>query len=165
MNEKIMKLDDVPQLVSITSITAEGILTLRKAVRQYLGLNGKRKLYHKTNGEIILSTRPGKGKLIDIDSKNRICLHKDMLNLLGIKNKMQIALVERGNAVAIKTFRIVEEQGKHARFFDIETSYNIDRKVETNPPIEQFLPLLVDRSKSTKLRYDLHAFLKNRNKV
>jgi len=162
MTDKKKKLDNVPQLVSITSVTAEGMLTLRKAVGQYLGIDGKRKLYLETAGEIILSVKAGKGKPIEIDSKNRICLSNKVLNILGIKRKTQVGLVERGNAVAIKAFKITEEQGERARLIDIETDHNIIRKVETNPAVEQFMPMLVNRYRYKKLKYDLCAFLTER---
>ncbi|MFC1605142.1 hypothetical protein ACFL5F_08975, partial [Planctomycetota bacterium] len=143
MTEIKKKIDLVPQLVSITPVSAEGMLTLRKAVRQYLGIDGQKKLYLETAHEIILSARTGKGKPIKIDSKNRICLPSEVLNLLGIKRKTQVALVERDNAVAIKAFKISDEQGDRARFIDIETDHDIVRKVETNPPVEQFISILV----------------------
>ena len=165
MIEKKKKFDIVPQLVSITSVTAEGMLTLRKVVCQYLGIEGKKKLYLETAREIILSAKAGNGKSIEIDSKNRICLPDKVLNLLGIKKKTQVGLVERDNAVAIKAFKITEEHGKHARFIDIETDHGIVRKVETNPPLEQFIPMLVERNRSKKLRYDVFAFLKERQNL
>jgi bifunctional DNA-binding transcriptional regulator/antitoxin component of YhaV-PrlF toxin-antitoxin module len=166
MTEKKKMLDTVPQLVSITSVTAEGILTLRKAVRQYIGVDDKRKLYlEKKTGEIILSAGAGKGKPIEIDSKNRICLPSEVLNILGAKSKTQVALVERNNAVAIKAFKVTEEQGERAGVADIETDHNIVRKVQTNPEPEQFLPMLVERYRDVKLRYDLRAFLKGRKNL
>ncbi|MHC4203905.1 MAG: hypothetical protein ACYSTT_04595 [Planctomycetota bacterium] len=165
MKEKKKKLDNVPQLVSITSIKAEGELTLRKAVRQYLGLDGQQKLYLEIAHEIVLSAKVDRGIPIEIDSKNRICLSDEVLNILGIKRKTQVGLVERGNAVAIKSFKIVEEQADRARFIDIETDHNIVRKVETNPAVEQFIPLLVERYKNTKLKYDVCTFLKERKNL
>jgi len=165
MKEKKKKHDNIPQLVSITSVTTEGMLNLRKAVRQYLEVDGKRKLYIKIKGEIILSAKSDKGKPIEMDSKNRICLPNEVLNLLGINKKIQVALVERDNAVAIKVFKIVEEHGKRARFIDIETDHNIVRKVETNPAVEQFIPMLVKRYKGKKLKYNLYTFLKGRKNL
>ena len=81
MKEKKKKLDNVPQLVSITSIKAEGELTLRKAVRQYLGLDGQQKLYLEIAHEIILSAKVDRGIPIEIDSKNRICLPNEVLKI------------------------------------------------------------------------------------
>ena len=165
MTEKNKKLDIVPQLVSITSVSAEGMLTLRKAVRQYLGINGQKKLYLEITREIILSAMADRGIPIELDSKNRICLSNEVLNILEVKRKTQVGLVERGNAVAIKAFKIAEEQGDCAGVIDIETDHNIVRKVETNPEVEQFLPILVERCRDTKLRYDVRAFLKERKNL
>lgn len=165
MTENKKKLINVPQLVSITSVTAEGILSLRKAVRQYLGINGQKKLHLETAHEIILSAQAGKGKPIEIDSKDRICLPSEVLNILGIKSKTQVALVERGNAIAIKAFKIAEEQGDRARFIDIETNHNIVRKVQTNPPVEQFISMLVEHYRNMKIKYDVRAFLRGRESL
>ena len=165
MKEKKKKSDDIPQLVSITSVTAEGMLTLRKVVRQYLGIDGQKKLYLKTTSEIILSAKAGKGKPIEIDQKNRIFLPNEVHNLLGINKKIQVALVERSNAVAIKAFKITEEQGERARFIDIETDHNIVRIVQTNPPVEQFIPMLVEHYRNMKLKYNVCAFLRDRKNL
>jgi len=76
---------------------------------------------------------------------------------------MQVGLVERGNTIAVKAFKILEEKGERARFVDIETSRMIIRKIETNPVVEEFLPKLVKRYKGMKLRYNIHAFLEDRD--
>jgi hypothetical protein len=157
--------DRIPQLISVVSVTAEGKLALRKAVRQHLGLNGKRRLYLKMEREIVLSVKARKGKPIEIDSKNRIHLSNEVLDILGIKKQAQVGLVERSNAAAIKVFKIVEEGGERARFLDVETDHTIIRKVETNPTPERFLPKLIKRNKNTKLKYDVRSFLKERKSL
>ncbi|MHC4425457.1 MAG: hypothetical protein ACYSYV_05100 [Planctomycetota bacterium] len=153
--------DGIPQVIAIVSPRPDGSLSLKKAVRQHLELSGNRILYLRTRDEIILSTQAGRGKKMTVDSKNRIRLTEKVLKTLGIVK--QIGLVERGNAIAIKAFKIVEEKGDRARFVDIETSHMIIRKVETNPALGEFLPKLVKRYKGMKLRYNIHAFLEDRN--
>jgi hypothetical protein len=157
--------DAIPQLVSIIPLKSEGKLLLKKAVRQHLGLTGKNTLYLDTKNEIILSAQKNKGEQVKINSKNLIRLTDKALSILKIKEKTQVGLVERANAIAIKTFQIIEEQGDHARFIDIEKTYKITRKVETNPIIEQFLPKLVNRHKKTKLKYNVYTFLKEKKNL
>jgi hypothetical protein len=157
--------DQIPQLVSIVPLKSEGRLLLKKAVRQHLGLNGRRTLYLETTDEIILSAQRNRGKQIKIDSKNLIRLTDKVLSTLKVKEKGYLGLVQRANAIAIKAFQITEEKGDHARFIDIETTYHITRKVQTNPALEQFLPKLVKRCKNAKLKYNVYAFLRDKKSL
>jgi len=159
MSQDKKKNDRIPQLISVVPLKSEGKLLLKKAVRRHLGLNDRNELYLDTKQEIILSAQKNKGTQIKFDSKNLIRLNDKILSILRIKEKSLVALVQRADAVAIKAFQIIEGRGKHARFIDIETTYKITRKVETNPTLEQFLPKLVRQYKNAKLKYNVHTFL------
>lgn len=160
---KLEKLSErILQLIAIVPLKAEGYLNLKKAVRQYLGLNENRTLYLDTKDEITLSTKSGRGKRLTVDTKNRIHLSEEVLKILKITKQMHVAFVERDNAIAIKAFQIQEKKGKYARYIDIETAYTIIRRIETNPMPDQFVPELVARYKNAKLKYSLKTFLKGR---
>lgn len=165
MSQTTRKNEPIPQIVSIVPLKSERKLLLKKAVRQHLRLNGKRTLYIDTTNEIILSAQKSFGQQIKINSKNLISLTDKVLSTLKVKEKTQLALVQRANAVAIKAFKIIEQQGNYARFIDIETTYKITRRIETNPALENFLPKLVNRYKKAKLKYNVYPFLSDKKSL
>ena len=152
---------DVPQVVAIVSISAEGKLTLKKAVRQHLALRPDQALFLDMRREIVLSTN-ATGAEVPVDKRNRVSLPERALEKLGVAGKTLVGLVQRPGAVAVKRLEIVEEAGERARLVDIETAYALTRQVETNPMPEDLLPKLEERYQDLGLRYDVAGFLRGR---
>lgn len=116
--------ENIPQILALTRITKGGNVSLRKAIRQHLGLNGNRTLYLDTSHEILITPDRGSGKRIVIDDKNRISLPDVVLEKLQITKDPLIGLVERGRGLAIKSFRIREKKGESAtRSFSVNEKY------------------------------------------
>ena len=157
--------DGIPQIVAIVSISADGRLNLKKAVRQHLGLGDGQTLFLDMQDEIILSTEEGKavGLPLEIEKRSRISLPEDVLKKLGIAERSPVALVQRRNAVAVKKLESVEEESERARLVDVETTYRITRKAETNPMPEKLLPRLRERYKDLRLKHSVWGFLKGRH--
>jgi hypothetical protein len=152
---------NVPQVVAITLLSAEGKLTLNKAVRQYLGLQTGQSLFLDMEEEILLSTA-ATGTEVPVDKRNCVSLPGWAFEKLGVAGKALVGLVQRPDAVAVKRVEIVEEAGEWARLVDIETAYTLTRRVETNPMPEDLLPKLRRRYQDLGLRYDVAGFLRGR---
>ena len=151
----------VPQVVAITSISAEGKLTLKKAVRQYLGLQAGQSIFLDMREEILLSTA-ATGAEVPVDKRNCVNLPGRALEKLGVAEKALVGLVQRPGAVAVKRLEIAKEAGGWARLIDIETTCTLTRRVETNPMPKDLLPKLEERYRDLGLRYDVAGFLKGR---
>ena len=154
--------DEIPQLVAIVSVSSKGIMNLKKAVRQHLGIGDARTLFLEMRGEILLSAKSPVGQEIPLMKGNRIRLPEKVLERLGSANGGLLGLVQRENAVAIKKVEIVEKEGEIARLHDIETALKIARIAETNPLPEKILPKLRQQHIDFKLKYDVRQFLKGR---
>jgi hypothetical protein len=155
-------LDGIPQIVAIISISVDGRLNLKKAVRQHLGLGDAKTLFLDMQDEILLSTEEGRGTELSLEKGTRIHLPEGALSRLGMAGRSLVGLVQRRNAVAIKKLEIVEEEGERARLVDVETTYRIARKAVTNPMPEKLLPRLRERYEGIRLRYDTRGLLKGR---
>ena len=62
--------ENIPQVVAIVSISAEGKLTLKKAVRQHLALQPGQSLFLDMQKELLLST-DAVGSEVPVDERNR----------------------------------------------------------------------------------------------
>jgi hypothetical protein len=154
--------EGIPQIVAIVSISTEGKLNLKKAVRQHLGLQGGQSIFLDLKGEVLISTELTTGAEISVGKGNRIQLSADALGKLGIGGKCLVGLLQRPNAVAVKKVEVVEEEGEQARLVDVETMYEITRRAETNPMPQVLLPRLSERHRGLTLRYDVMGFLQGR---
>ncbi len=153
---------EVPQIIAIVSVSPDGKMNLKKDVRGHLGMKDGQTLFLDTQDEIILSAQEKKGEEIALMKGNRIRLPERALSKLDITDGSLVGLVQRRNAVAVKKFEVVEEEGERAGVVDLETAHKITRKAETNPMPERLLPKLKERYKDFKLRYDVKDFLKGR---
>jgi hypothetical protein len=155
------KFERVPQIVAIVPFTLDGRLSLKKAVREHLGLGDQRILYLDMQAEIILSTAVV-GDALAIDRKNRVHLPRKALIRLGITERSLVGLVQRDSALAIKRVEIDEREGEFARLYDRETPSQIKRWAEINPMPDALLPKLQARYRSLELRHDVRSFLQSR---
>jgi hypothetical protein len=154
----------IPQVVAILRVDKDRSISLRKAVRDYLGLGDRvpATLFIRIiQGEVILSNSGG-GQGIVVDGK-RIRLPGDVSEMLGLGEGSMVAFIEReGDLVAIKKIEVVEKEGERARIVDLETTFKITRIALTNPMPETLLPRLKRQHENFKLRHDVKRFLKNR---
>jgi bifunctional DNA-binding transcriptional regulator/antitoxin component of YhaV-PrlF toxin-antitoxin module len=152
---------EIPQIIAIISVPANGRIGLKKAVRQHLGLENGRPLYLRAADEITVSTEPI-GTAIPLEKGNRITLPEGVQARLGLSKGTQIGLVQRPSAVAIKKVDIVEREGPRARLLDIETPTTITRWVETNPMPGELLPALQAQYSDLALSHSITDFLHGR---
>jgi bifunctional DNA-binding transcriptional regulator/antitoxin component of YhaV-PrlF toxin-antitoxin module len=151
----------VPQVVAITSISTEGKLTLKKAIRQYIGLQTGQLLFLDVGAEILLSMA-ATGMEVPVDRRNRISLPERVLEKFGIAERTLVGLIQRPDAVAVKRVEIAKEAGEWARLVDVETTYTLTRLVETNPMPKDLLPKLEAQYRDLSLRYDVAGFLRGK---
>jgi hypothetical protein len=154
--------DEIPQIVTIVTVSDEGRLSLKKAARQHLGLGDAQALLLDMGDEIILSAEGGRGSECPLEKGGRITLSEDALSTLGIAGRSLVGLVQRERALAIKKVEVVEGEGERSRLLDVETAYRITRRAESNPMPEKLLPRLRERYRDLKLRYDAGEFLRGR---
>jgi len=157
---------EIPQVVSITPVSSDGLINLGKEVNGQLGMDGTKKLYLRLGKEILLSTKVVTGRRLRIVDGNRARLPDDVLRKLGIskdqKGKSLVGLVQRRDALAVKGFEVVEEGGEIADLYDLETPLRIRRVAKTNPMPEKSLPSLRKKRKGLSLRHDVRNYLKGR---
>jgi len=158
--------NEIPQVVSITPVSSDGLINLGKEVSKQLGMDGTRKLYLRLGKEIQLSTKVVTGRRLHIVDGNRARLPDDVLRKLGIskdeRGKSLVGLVQRRDALAVKRFEVVEEEGEIADLYDIETPLRIRRVAKTNPMPEKALPSLRKKYKGLSLQHDVRNYLKGR---
>lgn len=154
--------DEIPQVIAIVSISPDGMMNLKKSVRDHLGVKQGQTPFLDMKDEIILSAGEGSGEEINLVKGNRIRLPEKALGKLGITDKSLVGLVQRRNAAAIKRVEIVQKEAETARIVDLETTYRIMRVAETNPMPETLLPKLKERYKDFKFKHDVKEFLKER---
>jgi bifunctional DNA-binding transcriptional regulator/antitoxin component of YhaV-PrlF toxin-antitoxin module len=149
---------EIPQIIAIVSVPANGRISLKKAVRQHLGLQNGQPLFLHIGDEITLSSDP-QGATVALGKGNRITLPEDVLARLDISTGTRVGLVQRPNAVAVKRVDIVEQRSERACLLDVETPRTITRRVETNPMPGELLPALKAQHADMALRYDVFGFL------
>lgn len=149
----------IHQIISIIPVSTDGRMNLNKSVRQYLGIKGA--LFLHIRDEVLLTVERRKGEETYGEDGN-IILPEEVLRKLNIRTRSLVGLVQRGNAVAIKRFEVLEREGERARIVDIETKYGITRLIEVNPMPEKALRQLKRKYKGFKLRYDVTRFLHGR---
>ena len=155
-------LDDVPQVVAIVRASGEGKVSLKKAVRDYLGAEGD-SLYLCTRGEEILLT--ARGSPSDAPAEllgNRLCLPGQIVARLGLQKGSMVAMIQRGDAVALKKMEIEEREGDRAEVVDYETPPEVTRVAHTNPMPERLLASLEQKYADLALNYDVRGFLRGR---
>jgi hypothetical protein len=153
--------ENIPQVVAIVSISAEGKLTLKKAVRQHLALQPGQSLFLDMQKELLLST-DAVGSEVPVDERNRVGLPERARERLEVVGKTLVALVQRPRAVAVKRVEIVEQAGDWSRLVDVETAYALTRRVETNPMPKDLLPKLEERYQDLSLPHDAASFLRGK---
>jgi hypothetical protein len=153
--------EDIPQVVAIVSVPANGRINLKKAVRQHLGLEADQPLYLSLADEITLSTK-ATDAAIALEKGNRITLPDNVLAHLELSKRKRVGLVQRPNAVALKKVDVVERAGTRARLLDIETATTITRRVETNPMPDELLPTLRAQHANLALHHKTTEFLHKR---
>lgn len=151
----------VPQVVSIVTPSARGVINLKKGLRQHLGDTGAA-LYFSRNGEHHLATRPSEGAVPLERGGNRVTLPDELLAALGWAEGDLLALVARPDAVAIKRFEVVEEDGAHAALTDVERETTVTRRLTTNPDAHAWVQRLRRDATGTALRHDPRAYLAGR---
>jgi hypothetical protein len=154
--------EEIPQIIAIVSVSTDGKINLKKDVRQHLGMKDDQNLFLNMQNEMTLSAHEKNGEQIAVMKGNRIRLPEKALSKLDITERALVGLVQRKNAVAVKKFEVVEEEGERARVVDLETAHKITRKIETNPMPERILPKLKEQYKDFQHRYDVKGFLKGR---
>ena len=153
--------EGIPQIVAVVQIAPDGRLSLKKAVREHLGLGDQHVLYLDMQAEILLSAASVGDELV-VDEKNRIHLPKAALTRLGIAERSLVGLVQRDSALAIKRVEINEREGECARLYDRETTDKIERWAETNPMPDVLLPRVKALYRGLALRHNVRGFLQGR---
>ena len=119
--------EGIPQIIAIVSVSREGVISLKKLVRDYLGA-GDGTLYLESESEVLLTPRPSSaGKPVQI-SKNRLRLPDDVLTKLELERGSLVAMVQRAGAVALKRLEVEEREGdgdkaQKARWSGTRTAY------------------------------------------
>ena len=152
---------DIPQIVAIVSVPANGRISLKKTVRQHLELEPGQPLFLSQADEITLSTE-AQGAAIALEKGSRVTLPKEVLARLEISKGAYVGLVQRPNAVALKRVDILEKEAAQARLLDLETPTTITRCVETNPLPDELLPALKAQHAGLALRHSATDFLHDR---
>ena len=153
--------ENIPQVVAVVSISAEGKLTLKKAVRQHLTLQPGQSLFLDMQKELLLST-DAVGAEVPVDERNRVGLPERARERLEVVGKTLVALVQRPRAVTVKRVEIAEQAGEWARLVDVEAAYTLTRRVETNSMPKDLLPKLEERYQGLSLRHDAEGFLRGK---
>ena len=102
---------EIPQIVAIVHVSREGIISLKKAVRQHLGIENAQTLYLDLRDEVLLSAKPSTGQETPLMKGNRIRLPEEVLGKLDVAVGGLVGLVQRENAVSVKKVGIVEKEG------------------------------------------------------
>ena len=66
--------EGVSQIVAMTRVSKDGKLSLKKAVREQIGLQKGQTLYLDVQDEVLLTTEAGQGHEIPVDGRNRAAL-------------------------------------------------------------------------------------------
>lgn len=155
-------MNDIPQIISIVSISGGEDLYLVKAVLEYLGVKEANNLFLNMGNEIVVTSEQDGGDKVMFVGGSTIHLPKEVVRKLGLKDKSLVGLVQRNGAVAIKKVEIIEREGERARMIDLETAYKITRLAETNPMPDKILPKMRERYQGFRLTYNVGDFLKGR---
>lgn len=132
--------EEMPQIVAIVPVSRDGKVSLKKAVRQQLGLQEAQALYLDVQDEVLLSADPNRGQEITPVGGSRPQLPESVRTRLGLSGGSLVGLVQRPNAVAVKAIEIAEAAADRARLVDVESADRIVRWVETTPMPEDLLP-------------------------
>jgi len=157
-----LRLNRIPQIISIVSISRGVELNLVKAVLEYLGVVEANSLYLNIGKEIVITSEGDGGDQVLFTRGSAICLPGEVIRKLELKDKALVGFVQRSDAVAIKKVDIVERKGERARTIDYETAYNITRLAETNPMPNELLPKMMERYQGFRLKYNVGDYLKGR---
>ena len=156
--------EEISQVLSVARVSKGGKLTLKKLVREHLGLKAGATAYLSVGDEIRLSASPG-GAELTTSKRGDIELRSDASQRLGLAAGDRVALIERDDAVALKSVALAEEDGEQARLLDRETADRLVRVAEVNPMPEELLPRLSERFRRAALRYDAAAYLQGRQSL
>lgn len=160
-------LDTIPQIVAITSLSSDGAVTLRKTVRQHLGLSAGQPVMIHVDGEVTLSAAPCEDgdTFVPTSRRGKLDLPEAVLQHLGVPQPEYVALVERPGAVAIKRAIVEVADGEHARFLDLETVTTVTRRIEMNPLPDIVISTLSSSLANLSLRYDVVRYLSGRDSL
>ncbi|MDF1514904.1 MAG: hypothetical protein P1S60_13930 [Anaerolineae bacterium] len=154
--------DNIPQILKIITVKADGKVRLVKVVKDHLGLKTEQPLFLDLREEVRLSTEHIKDSEVPVSKGGILVLPEEGIHELGITGEVQLGLVERPNAVALKVVEIEEVPGDKARLIDIETPLKIVRTVETAPLPETAIPMLQRQYGDLVLQYDIQGFIQGR---
>ena len=153
--------ENVPQVITIVPVSRGGKVSLKKAVREYLG-SGDQRLHLSQRGEVMLScARSERGRPVEMHG-NRIILPHEIAAGLELGQGSLVAMIQREGEVALKKFAVVEHAGDRARVLDIETSATLTRTVRTNPMPDELLPRLAEAFAGLTLKHDVVNALRQR---
>jgi len=102
-----LRLNGIPQIISIVSISSGVGLNLVKAVLEYLGVMEAISLYLNIGKEIVITSEGGVGVQALSTRGGAICLPDEAVRKLELKDKALVGLVQRSGAVAITDLLVV----------------------------------------------------------
>ena len=150
----------IPQIVSIVPLLADGKVSLKKDVRDYLG--GGDALYLHENTEITLSVEKTRSSVPAQLAGRHLMLSPDVLASLELTAGDLLAMIQRDGAVALKKLEVVERDADRARVVDYETARKVERVAETNPVPDELIPALQKKHRGLRWRYPIRSFLRGR---
>ena len=160
MVKKTRVKEHVPQIVSIVPLLADGKVSLKKDVKNYLG--GSDSLHLDEQTEVILAAEKTPSSTPAEFTGRHLILSQDILSTLELARGDLLAMIQREGAVALKKLEILERDADRARVVDYETAGKVERVAETNPMPDELLPALQKKHGGLALKYSVRDFLQKR---
>ncbi len=151
--------ESAPGIVAIGSVTSAGRLSLKKEVRQHLGVDRGAAVWVDASDQVLLGRT---GVRVEPDARGGIALPEDARARLGTTGKTHLAFVQRGDSLALKRFEVEQADGTCGRLYDVETDTTVIRRTETSQMPDELIPAATDRLRGTLLRSSPRGWLAGR---
>lgn len=152
----------IPQVADIVKVKGGHEITLKKDIRQHFDVDSNQ-LYLGVGAEALLSTRKTSGARPVALEKNRLRLDDELLSRLELAKGDRVALIQRGDDLALKKLSIDGwRESDAARIIDYETAYHVLRVAYVNRMPEEALPQLTQACSRMKLKRDVRDYLRGR---
>ena len=149
--------DGVEQVLAVVRMAKGGRLSLKKLVREHLGLAAGGAVYVDEQKEIQLSAS-GQGDSLPTGKRGDLVLPPEVQARLGATVGDRLALIERDSAVAVKRVQVAEEAGDRAQLADREAADCLTRVAMTYQMPDELIPRLVGRLGKVALRHSPMAY-------
>lgn len=158
----LMEKKQLPQVLTLAKGSKNGKIFLKKNIRHHLGIKNNAVVFLTTDHEILISAvKTRNARKLQLENSS-LRLPDDVFGKFLIAQDSLVGLVERDQAIAIKSFEIEESIGEKASWYDIETPLKIIRVIEKNPSPEVFIKRLYIDYQDLELQGDVRAFIKDR---